>query len=53
MLSIHVDDSLCAGTKEELEKLYKKVRSKYKIMTLGEITKYLGVNYSWRKDEKG
>ena len=53
VLSIHVDDSLCEDTKEDLEKLYKKVRSKYKITTLGKITKYLGVNYSWRKDEKG
>ena len=53
VLSIHVDDSLCAVTKEDLEKLYKKVRSKYKITTLREIIKYLGVNFSWRKGEKG
>ena len=36
-MSIHVDDSLCAGSKEDLNELYEKVRKKYKIKTLGEI----------------
>ena len=53
VMSIHVDDSLCAGTRESLQNLYAKVREKYKIQTLGEIKKYLGVMYDWRKDEQG
>jgi len=31
VMSIHVDDSLCAGTRKSLQKLYAKVRKKYKI----------------------
>ena len=45
VMSIHVDDSLCAGRKSDLDELYAKVRKKYNITTLGVITKYLGVNY--------
>ena len=53
VMSIHVDDSLCAGRKSDLDELYAKVREKYKITTLGVIKNYLGVNYEWEKDEQG
>ena len=53
VMTIHVDDSLCAGNKKDLQKLYEKIRTKYNITTLGEITKYLGVRYDWKTDEKG
>ena len=53
VISIHVDDSLCAGKKEDLEVLYMKIRKKYKITTLGRISKYLGVTYNWYEDKKG
>ena len=53
VMTIHVDDSLCAGSKKDLQILYEKIRTKYKITTLGEITKYLGVCYSWKTDNKG
>ena len=53
VMTIHVDDSLCAGSKKDLEVLYSKIRTKYKITTLGEITKYLGVRYDWKIDSKG
>ena len=45
VISIYVDDSLCAGRESDLDELYAKVREKYKITTLKVITKYLGVNY--------
>ena len=53
VMSIHVDDSLCAGSKEDLENLYRNVRKKYKITTLGIISKYLGVRYEWKTDGDG
>ena len=52
-MTIHVDDSLCAGSKKDLQKLYEKIRTKYKITTLGEITKYLGVRYDWKLGMNG
>ena len=46
IMSIHVDDSLCSGNRENLDELYENVRSKkFKITTLGQITKYLCVQY--------
>ena len=53
IMSIHVDDSLCAGNKGDLEDLYEKIRKRYKITTLGKISKYLGVHYEWGNDEDG
>ena len=53
VMSIHVDDSLCAGRKSDLDELYAKVREKYKITTLGVIKKYFGVNYEWKQDDQG
>ena len=53
IMSIHVDDSLCAGSKKDLEELYVKIRKRYKITNLGQITKYLGVMYEWGKNENG
>ena len=44
-MSIFVDDLLCAVKKEDLEWLYKDLWKKYKITTLGKVTKYLGVNF--------
>ena len=37
--SIHVDDSLCAGRKSDLDQLYAKLRKMYNITTLGVIKK--------------
>ena len=53
VMSIHVDDSLCSGSRENLDALYEKVKKRYKISTLGQITKYLGVQYEWKLDNKG
>ena len=53
VMSIHVDDSLSSGSRENLDKLYKNVRRRYKISTLGQITKYLGVQYEWKYFENG
>ena len=35
IMSIHVDDSLCSGSRENLDELYENVQWKYKISTLG------------------
>ena len=51
IMSIHVDDSLCSGSRENLDELYENVRRKYKIATLGQITKYLAVQYKRDRDE--
>ena len=53
VISIHVDDSLYAGRKSDLDELYAKVNTKYKITTLRIIKKYLGFNYEWKNNEKG
>ena len=45
IMSIHVDDSLCAGGKKDLQRLYVKIRKRYEIKDLGQIAKYLGVTY--------
>ena len=51
VMLIHVDDSLCSGSRENLDKLYENVRKRYKISTLGQITKYLGVWYERKYNE--
>ena len=53
VMSIHVDDSLCSRSRENLDGLYENVRKRYKISSLGQITKYLGVRYEWKFDENG
>ena len=54
IMSIHVDDSLCSRSRENLDKLYENVRKKkYKITTLVQISKYLGVQYDCDRDENG
>ena len=53
VMSIHVDDSLCSGSRENLDELYENVRKRYKFSTLGQIIKYLGVRYKWKFDENG
>ena len=53
VMSMHVDDSLCAGKKENVDKLYADTRKKYKITTLGRIKKHLGVVYDWKIDTRG
>ena len=54
VMSIHVDDSMVAGRKEDLTKFYEKVRTRFNITELGTLSKYLGVRYEWYndKDEK-
>ena len=51
VMSIHVDDSMVAGRKEDLKKFYKKIRTRFNITELGTLSKYLGVRYEWCKDE--
>ena len=53
VMSTHVDDSMCVGSREDLDKLYRNVRKKYKITTLGRLKKYLGVHYDWQINESG
>ena len=51
VMSIHVDNSMVAGRKEDLTKFYKKVRTRFNITELGTLSKYLGVRYEWYNDE--
>ena len=48
VISTHVDDSMCAGSREDLDKLYRNVCKKYKITTLGRLKKHLGAHYDWK-----
>ena len=50
---IHVNDSLCTDSKEDLEALCVKIHSRYQISILGQITKYILVTYKWGKDKDG
>ena len=51
VMSIHVDDSMVAGMKEDLNKFYEKVRTRFNITELGTLSKYLGVRYEWLNDK--
>ena len=53
VMSVHVDDSMVAGKKDDLVKFYEKVRKRFNITELGKLSKYLGVQYEWYKDENG
>ena len=53
VMSTHVDDSMCAGSREDLDKLYRNVCKKYKITTPGYLKKHLGVHYDWQISESG
>ena len=50
-MSVHVDDSMLAGRKEDLEEFYKKVCERFNTTQLGQLSKYLGVKYEWFRDE--
>ena len=53
VLALYVDDTLCAGEKEEVEWAYKLIEKKFSIKRLGKLKKHLGVNWTWHKDDKG
>ena len=53
VLALYVDDTLCAGEKEEVEWAYKMIEQKFAIKRLGKLKKHLGVNWTWHKDPQG
>jgi len=53
LLALYVDDTLCAGTRKELDWMYKAITEKFNIEKLGKLKKHLGIWWSWHTDEKG
>ena len=53
VMSTHVDDWMCSGSREDLDKLYQNVHKKYKITTLGHLKKHLGAHYDWKIKKSG
>ena len=51
--TLFVDDTIAAGTEEELKWFYENVRKKFVIQELGQLTKHLGIRYDWKKDNEG
>jgi Reverse transcriptase (RNA-dependent DNA polymerase) len=50
ILVLYVDDTLCAGKKEEVEWDYKIIESELNIERQGQVKKHLGIWYNWKKD---
>ncbi len=50
-MHMHIDDLLCTGSREDLDKLHRDIHRKYKITMLGQWKEHLGVHYNWRRDE--
>jgi hypothetical protein len=53
ILVLYVDDTLCAGEKEEVEWAYKTIESELKIKRQRQLKKHLGIWYIWKKDKTG
>jgi Reverse transcriptase (RNA-dependent DNA polymerase) len=51
ILAMYVDDTLCLGHKEELERMYKEIQKKFKIEKLGRLKKHLGIWYESKNDK--
>jgi hypothetical protein len=53
LLTIHVDDTLVAGEKEEVDWFCNTIRKRFNIQNLGQLKKHLGVWWNWDKDKDG
>ena len=53
VLALYVDDTLCAGTRKELDWMYKMIMTKFNIEKLGKLKKHLGIWWDWHKDTDG
>jgi Reverse transcriptase (RNA-dependent DNA polymerase) len=53
ILLLYVDDTLCAGEKEEVEWAFRTIESELKIERHGQLKKQLGILDNWKKDETG
>src|SRR5688572_18269893 len=53
LVSIHVDDTLVAGTADKILAFKEGIKRRFVIKELGELTKHLGLKYEWTKDEYG
>ena len=53
IVSIAVDDCAITGTEENIQWFMNRVEKQFKTTRNGELKKYLGVEYSWKKTDKG
>jgi hypothetical protein len=53
MAVVHVDNVALAGAPEMIAKFKKEIKNRFSISDLGRLSKHLGINYDWRKDEDG
>jgi hypothetical protein len=53
ILALYVDDTLCAGTRKEMDWMYEAITKRFKIEKLGRLKKHLGIWWEWHKDSKG
>jgi hypothetical protein len=53
VLALYVDDTLCAGTRKELDWMYNMITTKFKIEKLGQLRKHLGIWWNWHTTSNG
>jgi hypothetical protein len=52
VVALYVDDTLCDGTREEIDWICKMIITKFNIEKIGQLRKHLGILWNWNTADK-